>query len=107
MERDLQKRLEETARKEVPDILRINGNYVESFITGFCLGGEWMFNECGSMTILHNMWKLILAQCKKWLETNIANQVEMMCAEGPLMMSKEAFLADFEAYMNKLLEEKK
>ena len=61
---------------------------------GFIAGAEFGYKEA-------------IAQAKEWLETNIANQVEMMCAEGPLMMSKKAFLADFETDITKLWEEQK
>lgn len=34
------KTIEERAKKSVPDILRINGNYVESYILGYCNGAR-------------------------------------------------------------------
>lgn len=46
----------------------------------FITGGEVMFKECGGMTVLHDMRRLILAQCKEWLKNNInvCNQDEML-----------------------------
>lgn len=90
MEKDLHKRLEEAA-----DIYakRIWNNLLEVHIskTDFLAGAELGYKEA-------------IKIATEWLETNIANQVEMMCAEGPLMMDKRTFLADFESDMNQLWE---
>ena len=82
----MRKRLEEAARKEMPDILRINRNYVESFITGFCFGGEWMFEEA-------------IAQVKEWLLQHLPTP--------DWYSSTGEFVSDFETDMNKLLGGKK
>lgn len=102
MEKDLHKRLEEAADRHC----KCDACLSEHKATGGCwkeicpphsayiAGAEYGYKEA-------------IAQAKEWLETNIANQVEMMMAEGPLMMSKRTFLADFEAEMLKLWEDKK
>lgn len=126
MEKDLHKRLEEAAIKYAQ---KHRGQWMPKDCyslerkEGFTDGAKWMFKEMdakfesvaqsdekgfaqGQEVCAREMRMKIIAQAKEWLETNIANQVEMMCAEGPLMMSKRTFLADFEADMNILWEEK-
>lgn len=52
-------------------------------------------------------YKEAIEAAKEWMKTNMGNQVEMMCVEGLLMMSKEAIIADFERDINKFLEDDK
>lgn len=98
MEKDLLKRLEEAANKYakrvVPECISSYEDFFNNTIADFRNGAELGYKEA-------------IALAEEWLETNIANQVEMMCAEGPLMMSKRTFLADFESEMLKLWEDKK
>lgn len=93
---DLHKRLKEAAykyaKRVVPECISSYVDFFNSTRADFRNGAKYGYKEA-------------IAQAKEWLETNIANQVEMMCAEGPLMMSKTTFLADFENNMNKLWEE--
>lgn len=93
----MRKRLEEAAAKYVRDwecIISISTK------TAFRDGAEWMFKECGGKTILHDMRKLILAQCREWLKDNAHDY--SFSNEGC-----DALLADFETDMNKLWEEQK
>ena len=71
----------------------------------FSEGGEWMFKECGGMTVLHDMRRLILAQCKEWMEINTEEYAIII--DGKEYIERNQILADFESDMNKLWEEKK
>lgn len=85
MDEQLQKRLAAAAEK-----------YQEEYETtervAFTHGAVWGYKEA-------------INAAKEWMKTNMGNQAEMMCAEGLLMMSKEAIIADFETDMNNFLED--
>lgn len=95
MEKDLRKRLEKAAHESSMGEL-IFGREVSCWIGGFKEGGEWMYNECGGITVLHDMRRLILAQCKAWLKEHYHLFDHF---------DKEEVIADFETDMNKLWEE--
>lgn len=101
MDEQLRKGLEEAAEKDwKTNILRGLKTYNEEDLHlcargCFILGGEWMFKKCGGMTVLHDMRKLILAQCEEWMRDNARNYVN-----GVLWT--EHMMSDLETFMNKL-----
>lgn len=96
MDEQLRKRLEEAAVQDCKDYG--NGQVNGRDVTAFIHGGEWMFKECGGMTVLHDMRRLILAQVKEWWKEHY-HLFEHF--------DKEEVIADFEADMLKFWEEKK
>lgn len=70
----------------------------------FSEGAEWMFKECGGMTVLKDMRRLILEQCKNWWKRG---SVWLDLMEVKDSNDLGDLINTFEADMNKLWEEKK
>lgn len=115
MPEEIRKRLEINAQfyanKVVPYGRSFREELKKESMDDFKAGAEWMFKECGGMTVLHDMRKPILEQCKEWMGKHIpcihTQEGDAIYAHGFRHIPMSSFLADFEADMNKLWEEKK
>ena len=74
------------------------------FYKAFKAGAEWFFKDCGGMTVLHDMRKMILAHCKEWMQNYFPDELD---GKGFEFVRRDEILADFEADMNKLWEGEK
>lgn len=111
MTEETRKRLNEAAEKYADEYVVGDAAIIVDLIHNvaegcFIAGAEWMFKECGGMTVLHDMRRLILAQCKAWLKNN-AQPKYIFIEDGQPWIVNARLLADFEADMNKLWEGEK
>lgn len=118
MTEEIRKRLEEAFIEwlnEHRDETTIR-NYEDETLAHFSFnaGGEFMFKECGGMAVLHDMRKLILAQCKEWWKTyyKLPDYYHSETRDVQEKMEDDyefhmKVVADFESDMNKLWEKQK